>query len=84
MGRKRICYAHKTRKGSLKLIESIQNPGQWDFSLDEKFIQTYHDPWQAAEDASRSDFGDEQLDRLLKYESIPSDLDRWQKSLRWL
>jgi hypothetical protein len=85
MRQKRVCYAYKSRKGTLKLIESVRHLGCWDLFLDENLVRSeYQDPWQAADEASRSDFGDETLDRLLVHEAIPADLDRWQKSLRWL
>jgi len=84
MLQKRDCYAYKTRNGELKLIESVEHPGEWELSLNGRFLRTYRDPWQAAEDASRSDFGEHSLDLLLKYAAIPSDLDRWQPSRRYI
>lgn len=71
-------WRYRTRKGLLRIVESKEHPGFWDLFLNHQLIRPdYHDPWEAADCASRSDFGDEELDELLKYQSVSADLESW-------
>ena len=76
----RICFCFKTRKGTLKIVESIARPSRWDLYLGDELIRPdYQSIQEAASFANRSDFGDELLDQLLKHVAVPDDLTRWQK-----
>jgi hypothetical protein len=74
------CYCFKTPKGWLRIVQSQKNAPLWDLYLNHLLIRPdYRDPWQAAADASNSDFGDDDLDMLLRFVTVPADLERWRK-----
>src|SRR5262245_24909419 len=77
---KHECYCFQTSKGLLAISPSRLRPWLWDLRLDGKLIRPdYEDPHAAAHYASRSDFGDEELDRLLIGLQVPDDLERWRR-----
>ena len=73
-------YWYRTSKGVLRVKRNDEQPSFWDLLLDDRPLRhNYRDPHEALHFAARSDFGDEILDRLLRYVHVPDDLELWNQ-----
>lgn len=76
-------YTFPSAKGKVVIRRNRFNPAKWDLLICGVLIRQayYSEPQQAAEEASRNDFGDERTNRRYTGLYIPASLeDFWKHS----
>ena len=66
--------------GEVLIARNEERPSRWDLWISGKLVcpAHYQSPDDAAFFASRSDFGDEELNEKYKRLRVPDDLRRWR------
>ena len=73
------CYLFRSFKGDVTITENEEHRSLWDLRIGGKLIRPkYKSPEEAADFASRRDFGDEELEQIYVGLRVPGELDRWE------
>lgn len=75
----RECYLYHLSASKVLTLSRSENSMRWNLRIDGEIVgPDYSDPLQAALDANKADFEDEQLISIFKKVKVPSDLWSWQ------
>lgn len=69
--------------GNVIIRRSQSEGGKWDLLINQKIVlrAAYIDPWEAADQIARADFGDEALNLRYAGIRVSSDLGMWKHTL---
>jgi len=74
------CYSWRSNMGEVLIARNEERPSRWDLWISGKRVcpAYYKSPDDAAFFASRSDFGDEELNEKYEQLRVPNDLQQWR------